>query len=458
MAKKKAQSKPAAKAAKPSSKGHAKHDQKPPKKLQIRMYQVGFGDCFLLTFKYSKDEKQDKHVLVDFGTTAQTNELMVAIANDIAKVTGGKLHAVVATHRHRDHISGFATAKGKGSGDIIAGLKPDLVVQPWTEDPEAKTDAKVPTKKLSSNQAFVRGLMRMDQFAGTVQQFATQAIALRHEAGGKATPTLVQLGFLGENNLANLSAVKNLQELGGKNEYLSYGSETDLAAILGVKIRVLGPPTLEQTDKTRKQRSKDAAEFWHFQAQAGQDFVVAETSPFPDAGTRNIPPSARWITHRLDRTFLQQMLGVVRILDDAMNNTSLILLLEIGNQKLLFPGDAQIENWSYALFDSPDHEENQQLLADVDLYKVGHHGSLNATPKSLWALFKHRSKKPTKERLKTLMSTQLGVHGHTHAGTEVPRSKLVQALNEESDLHSTDKKKKTKLTFEPPKLVEIEFD
>ncbi len=458
MAKKKAQPKPAAKPVPPSPKPHAKQAQAPPKKLQIRMYQVGFGDCFLLTFKYSKDEKQDKHVLVDFGTTAQPNELMVAIANDITKVTGGKLHAVVATHRHRDHISGFATKEGTGSGDIIAALKPDLVVQPWTEDPDAKPDAKVPTQQLSSNQAFLRGMIGMDQFANSVQQFATQAVDLRHEAGQKSTPTLNQLGFLGQNNLANLSAVKNLQGMGVKNEYLSYGSGTDLAAMLGVKIRVLGPPTLDQTDKIRKQRSKDAAEFWQFQARAGQDFVVAEASPFPDFGTRNIPPSARWVTKRLDRTFLQQMLGVVRILDDQMNNTSLILLLETGNQKLLFPGDAQIENWSYALFDAPEHVENQKLLSNVDLYKVGHHGSLNATPKSLWALFKHRSKKPTKERLKTLMSTQLGVHGHGHAGTEVPRSKLVQALTDESDLTTTDKKKKMSLVFEPPRVVEIDFD
>jgi ribonuclease BN (tRNA processing enzyme) len=452
MAKKKASPKPAAK-----PKGKAKQAQNAPKKLQIRMYQVGFGDCFLLTFKYYKDAKQDKHVLVDFGTTAQPNALMVDIANDIAKVAGGKLTAVVATHRHRDHISGFATANGKGSGDIITRLKPDLVLQPWTEDPDAKTDAKVPTEQLTSNQTFVRGLMRMDQFAGSVHQFASVAIDLRHQEGRKATPTLAQLAFLGENNLANLSAVKNLQEMGGKNEYLFYGAETDLAGMLGVKIRVLGPPTLEQTEKISKQRSKDAAEFWQFQAQASQQFVVAEDSPFRMAGTRKIPPAARWVTHRMDRTFLQQMLGIVRILDDAMNNTSLILLLEVGDKKLLFPGDAQIENWSYALFDAPEHEVNQQLLADVNLYKVGHHGSLNATPKSLWALFKHRAKKSTKDRLKTLMSTQLGVHGHTKAGTEVPRSKLVDALNEDSDLTSTDKKKKTKLTFEQPKMVEIDF-
>lgn len=430
----------------------------PPTKLHIRMYRVGFGDCFLLSFKYARGAKEDRHVLMDFGTTAQPNELMLAIANDIAKVTHGKLHAVVATHRHRDHMSGFATAGGEGPGDVIASLKPDLVVQPWTEDPQAKTDASVPTKKLSAQQAFVRGLSRMHDFAGTVQQFAAEAIALRQAAGSSATPALSQLAFLGQNNLPNLSAVKNLQEMGARNEYLFYGAKTHLAGMLGVKVRVLGPPTLEQTDQICKQRSKDAAEFWHFQAQAAHEFIAAQAGPFRDTGTRNIPPSARWATHRLDHAFLEQLLGVVRILDDAMNNTSLILLFEIGNKKLLFPGDAQIENWSYALFDAPDHEENQKLLADVCLYKVGHHGSLNATPKSLWALFQHRSKTPGKERLKTLLSTQLGVHGNPEAGTEVPRCKLVYALEKESDLISTDKRKHTALAFEPPTMIEIDLD
>ena len=73
-----------------------------------------------------------------------------------------------------------------------------------------------------------------------------------------------------------------------------------------------------------------------------------------------------------------------------MNNTSVILLFEVGARPL-FPGDAQVENWSYALEDAPDHEATRALLADVDLYKVGHHGSLNATPKKLlWEGFRKR--------------------------------------------------------------------
>jgi glyoxylase-like metal-dependent hydrolase (beta-lactamase superfamily II) len=118
-----------------------------PKSLTIRSYQVGFGDCFLLTFHYnSKNKNSDRHVLIDFGSTGQpkaTGEnLMLRVAQDIKQQCNGKLHAVIATHRHKDHISGFATnKKGTASGDIIASCEPDVVLQPWTEHPDARVDA-----------------------------------------------------------------------------------------------------------------------------------------------------------------------------------------------------------------------------------------------------------------------------------------------------------------------------
>jgi hypothetical protein len=133
----------------------------------------------------------------------------------------------------------------------------------------------------------------------------------------------------------------------------------------------------------------------------------------------------------------QQLLEIVRSLDDQMNNTSLILLFEAGGKKLLFPGDAQIENWSYALEDAPDHEATHALLADVDVYKVGHHGSLNATPKKLlWERFTKRGSKPGK-RLKAVLSTLPGKHGKTANDTEVPRRPLLDALRKETDLSNT---------------------
>lgn len=52
----------------------------------------------------------------------------------------------------------------------------------------------------------------------------------------------------------------------------------------------------------------------------------------------------------------------------------------------LFGGDAQIENWSYLLDQAEKDPSQRKKLEKVDLYKVGHHGSRNATPKSLFNL------------------------------------------------------------------------
>jgi ribonuclease BN (tRNA processing enzyme) len=410
-----------------------------PTQLRLRTYQVGFGDCFLLSFRYppKNGRSQDRHVLIDFGSTGQPEaagaKLMLRVANNIKEACGGKLHAVVATHRHKDHISGFATnAAGTGPGDIIASLKPDLVVQPWTEDPKAQPDATRPTQALTGKQTLTAALADMHAFSAA-------ALAEAQHRRAAFGPVLTrQLAFLGEDNLANLSAVKNLMEM-GKNIYVYYGRKSRLEKVLpGVTVTVLGPPTLEQTDTIRQQRAKDEAEFWHFQAAAGKSFTAASRSPFAAKyryGQR--PAHVRWIIPRMDGLRGDQLLEIVRQLDKQMNNTSVILLFEAGDKKLLFPGDAQIENWAYALEQADKKPALKKKLEDVNLYKVGHHGSLNATPKTLWAWFKHKKSAHGDDLLKTVVSTMAGKHGKPERGTEVPRRKLVEELQKQSDFFTT---------------------
>ena len=70
--------------------------------------------------------------------------------------------------------------------------------------------------------------------------------------------------------------------------------------------------------------------------------------------------------------------------DNAINNTSLILMIRVGAAHLLFPGDAQWGPWQLLL----DNAEASGMLAKTTFYKVGHHGSHNATPKrfvEMWA-------------------------------------------------------------------------
>jgi hypothetical protein len=224
----------------------------------------------------------------------------------------------------------------------------------------------------------------------------------------------------------------------------SKGDKTALEDELpGVKIHVLGPPDLTQTETILKQKSRDKDEFWHF-VQFWSLMAVAAPSPntgatmlFPDSPVlEDSPMQTRWFIDRANRLLGGQMLSIVRILDKAMNNTSVILLFEVGGKKLLFPGDAQIENWAYSL----SKPEIMEMLAGVDLYKVGHHGSLNATPKkSLWEKFTRRSKKKSdNNRIVTVVSTMKGKHGDSKSGTEVPRATLIKALTAESRFHTTE--------------------
>ena len=50
-----------------------------PGKVTVRMYNVGFGDCFLVTFHYAPPLK-DQHILIDFGSvSASVNMKQIAL-------------------------------------------------------------------------------------------------------------------------------------------------------------------------------------------------------------------------------------------------------------------------------------------------------------------------------------------------------------------------------------------
>jgi hypothetical protein len=69
-------------------------------------------------------------------------------------------------------------------------------------------------------------------------------------------------------------------------------------------------------------------------------------------------------------------MAVAVALDKAVNGTSLVLLLEVAGTLLLFPGDAQWGTWMNIL----DDAQWRELLRRVAFFKIGHHGSHNATP------------------------------------------------------------------------------
>jgi hypothetical protein len=423
---------------------------KRPTGAQVIAYDVGFGDCFLLRFLYPG---RTRHVLIDFGSHPAPRwggkGYLLRVANAIAKDCDGKLDAVVATHRHADHINGFARGKDgvELAGDVIRRLEPEVVVQPWTEHPGAARDA-------VSAPAFARRRGAADAVRTYVaalndMQSVARAAVREAEAIKRAKPgsgIARELQFLGGDNIANESAVENLMTMARRatgQRYVHFGANAGLASVLpGVKVTVLGPPTLEQTKEIQTQRQKDGQEFWHVRAAfwATARRIAEEPRDAREARAgavqgRLAPPNVRWLVHKLDEGRGRELLEIVRRLDDAMNNTSVVLLFEAGGRKMLFPGDAQYENWMYAL----SQPQVQKDLEDVDFYKVGHHGSLNGTPRtSLWDRFTRRSTdEKAARRLITLVSTEAGRHGKEDRNTEVPRKKLMTALREQSTCLST---------------------
>jgi hypothetical protein len=406
-----------------------------PIRARVRMYQVGFGDCFLLSFEYAsglEDGRSERHILIDFGSTRRPDRGgdPDEVASLIAEHTHGTLDVIVVTHRHKDHLSAFAS---KTPAATIDGLHPKLIVRSWTEDPSASPDAAGPTALDERSHAFVGTLHRAQRFAQSL-----------HSAIGTGRRGLAgELGALAFDELSNADAVSQLEAwaTAGVGTYVSFGSASGIEGFVpGISVNVLGPPTLEQHPDIARQSSEDP-EYWMFFQRMLDDVALAPlldhhadtSSPgTPDQG--EIGP-VRWLTERLGKQQLSSYLQIVRILDDVLNNTSVILLIQAGSKRMLFPGDAQIENWEYALKVAPNSSEIVQILREIDLYKVGHHGSRNATPRTLYGLW---TEDTTKGRpITALMSTLSGVHGESEA-TRVPRASLVEALSERMTLNSTE--------------------
>jgi hypothetical protein len=430
-----------------------------PARLRVRMYQVGFGDCFLLSFEYAvplADGRAVRHMLIDFGTTSLPGgwTSLATPARTIQAHTGGEIDVVVVSHRHRDHISGFGS-RSLMDGFFAQGF-PRLVVRSWTEQPDLGSDARSPSAVGRKSRDLLRTI-------GTAQRF-TAALASRFQ-GAPSRSLAADVHQVADDQLTDPAAVVQLARWAGDHgRYLFYGAQSGIERFIpGLRVKVLGPPTVDQHAAVAKQRARDTDEFWMFYQrlvqqlpeteieEADREEAVPDPAAVDGSGDDRLPPDmdapapdrpigdpgpVRWLTDRMSRQQLGSLLRIAHLLDDVLNNTSLILLfeLETGSRplRLLFPGDAQIENWEYALKVVKGHQANLRLLRTVDLYKVGHHGSRNATPRTLYNLW--TEPRTIKRPLVALMSTKPGVHGKTEA-TRVPRRTLVAALDTRTEEH-----------------------
>jgi hypothetical protein len=404
------------------------------------MYQVGFGDCFLVSFEYDgpvpPGQRTERHMLLDFGRnrTPHFGGDLRQVAQSIKERTNGNLDVIVVSHRHEDHLSAFGQP---AVARIIGECNPRLIVRSWTENPAADTNAGKPA--LAADRRYLDGMHAARAFAAQL----ASGFSLDNTVAGRRLMTTA------ETDVANKAAVDQLTTWGAaaSAEYLHYGVPTSIGTFIpGVRFEVVGPPLPSDFGEIAKQIDDHPDEFWHLWRQrlpmALAGAASAPADPSADGATRvgrvqragrrraeapgDVGP-VQWLTDKIRHQQVTSLLRIVRWLDDVMNNTSVVLLIKAGDRRLLFPGDAQYESWKWATKASPRAKHNRRELAELDLYKVGHHGSRNATPKAslykLWA----PDQVPARPVL-SLMSTREDVYGESD-DTDVPNPKLMTGLS-----------------------------
>jgi beta-lactamase superfamily II metal-dependent hydrolase len=394
-----------------------------PAGIRVRMYRVGFGDFFLLSLR--KDDTVE-HILIDCGVHAKpTNTIGDAIAQ-LKLDTGGKIALIVMTHRHADHISGFASGAA-----TFREFKVTRVWMPWFENP--------------TDQRAVRFQANLTAVANKLQL----SFAARTNKGNEQFYNMAEniTGVMGAAGISsNQIALDTLHSgFAGKTatiQYLTAGDKPDLPPELiamGLEAQILGPPS----DPALISQMDGKAHQYLTELDAAIDGVSA-ASPDPifddsfDSGADQYDPAVLGTggTTRIEKAIAKAQPDVVRAIaaqaDNTINNQSVVVLFTFNGKKLLFAGDAQWGNWQNFLFGgalgSPGHAkmtpEATSILKSIDFYKVGHHGSTNATPiDALEAM---------SNGIVAMCSTAVDAYGKVANKSEVPRIPLMEALDKKT--------------------------
>ncbi len=340
--------------------------------IRIRMYNTGFGDCFLLTFP---GPDRDRKILIDCGkhmlskSGPKLSRIVQEVLKDIQEPGGPRVDVVIASHRHQDHVSGFAAA---GWDQVAVGE----VWMPWTEDPDDPVARDICERQSTKASRLQAGLTAMGFAAAEEREY--------------------MLGYAG-NNLNNTEAMNLLH--GGfqgrpRHRFLPRPAPEkprfSPESIPGLEVFVLGPSrdpdVMSQMDPPG---SESFFRAWEMSVQEAQPL-----HPFPEQfridraafETRFRRPDG-WPLDKyfstasestMEKIFDDPAFEVASKLEEAVNSTSLVLLFHFGSAWLLFPGDAQWGTWQAIL----NNAAMVPLLKNLTFYKVGHHGSHNANPRS----------------------------------------------------------------------------
>ena len=332
--------------------------------VRVRMYRVGFGDAFLVSFPGADGAR---HVLCDFGVHPTGDiDTLSAVMEDLERETGRCLAAVVATHEHADHISGFGTFASR-----FARFQIDEIWMPWAMDPEDPVAVSLRQQRLALAEA-LGGRFR--------------AAGPSRAAAGGSPEVLAILANLQGNDPALRALRSRFDGAARRIRYLKAGQrlrasarQPDPVGIEGLVVKVLGPPT--DPEFLRKMEPPSSQRYARLGVQKATPSNAVR--PFPKALAIQ-PQKGRGlygIMPQEEAQIREALEGPPDILafalDTVVNNTSLVLLLSFRGRALLFPGDAQWGNWKHWL----ESAEAPALLDQVAFLKVAHHGSYNATPR-----------------------------------------------------------------------------
>ena len=391
-------------------------------KVQIRMYNVGFGDCFLLTLP------GDRVVLVDAGFHSQGkgqfggNELVDQILADVTTIKGEpRIDVIIATHRHQDHVFAF-------NSDRWDKLAVGEVWLPWVED-RSNTQAMRLWKK---QQQFTMNLAAAVPTFGLDEENRKSVEFMLWNAGYDGLP-----GFYA-GAWSNIGALDRLHEGFARRDRVrprflpeteTFPESFESSVLPGVRIHVLGPPRdpklIEELDpendgetyRILPLRGASAGQVVYAVASGppfAEDWRVSgsEPGPFPFEGDEVERINA--LAKSADAVFAAEKV------DGMINSTSLVLVLEVGKARLLLPGDAEWGTWKRIL----DDDAARTLLRGCTFFKVGHHGSHNATSKTL-------VEKILPKGINAMISTQQGEGKYRN---NIPLGDLLTALTQR-DIH-----------------------
>jgi beta-lactamase superfamily II metal-dependent hydrolase len=397
----------------------------PPGGAAVRMYRIGHGDCFLIAFA-GEDPDKPAYVLVDCGYKPGSPGKLARpttvkeIGNHIIATTGGFVDVAIVTHEHQDHVNGLTATN-------FPGLKVGKVWFAWTENP-ADDVANQLRKKFKDR---LLGLIdtRANLFGlGMSEAAETLDWYLEFELGEAAEDFngVAHRGARGKDpaKSANKVAMKFLGDCAsGPPDYLyPHESARPIPGARSARAFVLGPPRdakkIDDLDPIGDEEFSDddghgfgaaggaaAAGFGQgspfqrrhvlpfdqvfsdphhgpfFSSYYGSDGAVAEEA----TDGQEVPFNAGW--RRMTADDAADAGALALAMNNATNNASLVLAFELskGGKVLLFVGDAQAGNWrSWSDAEFDDHGTRitaEDLLGRTVLYKVGHHGSHNATLK-----------------------------------------------------------------------------